>query len=343
MQHLQPNQGRARHRALRDARARRTYTPHAPITQQRYHYRSYLQIAALDLLTNTTKHTILWDPTQPTATRPLSIQQAGTWYTYKTPGGCKGGWTCAQHAPRRGEDSMGRVRINYRYYNPTDGRWTRRDPARYKRSINLLAYVNNQVAERWDVLGLFFSQNQDESLGIYREPISVYISATGSRSLATSTPHGSIQSLQDTIARKVKKCECIENLQLLIHGNPTGMVVKGRDYKEESEWITSDTVASVFSALKDSNGRSLFCPLCTIYLDSCHVGLGVIPSIIASTTGCMVRAPYGYSCGIPRFPEWSRAKAKPGKKPLLHEDLAPEEKQNHYGYFYPDGSESPGH
>ena len=30
---------------------------------------------------------------------------------YKTPDGCKGGWTCAKHAPRRGEDSMGRVRI----------------------------------------------------------------------------------------------------------------------------------------------------------------------------------------------------------------------------------------
>ena len=47
----------------------------------------------------------------------------------KTPGGCKGGWTCAKHAPRRGEDSMGRVRIK-----TPDGRWTRRDylPAQYE-------------------------------------------------------------------------------------------------------------------------------------------------------------------------------------------------------------------
>ena len=29
----------------------------------------------------------------------------------KTPDGCKGGWTCAKHAPRRGEASMGRGRI----------------------------------------------------------------------------------------------------------------------------------------------------------------------------------------------------------------------------------------
>ena len=31
----------------------------------------------------------------------------------KTADGCKAGWTCAKHAPQRGEDSMGRVRINY--------------------------------------------------------------------------------------------------------------------------------------------------------------------------------------------------------------------------------------
>ena len=69
---------------------------------------------------------------------------------YKTPDGCKGGpssrlatltcyavtgWTCAQHAPQRGEAAMGCRRINYRYYNPTDGRWTRRDPARILQGI----------------------------------------------------------------------------------------------------------------------------------------------------------------------------------------------------------------
>ena len=47
---------------------------------------------------------------------------------YKTADGCKAGWMCAKHAPRRGETTSECRRINYRYYNPTDGRWMRRDP-----------------------------------------------------------------------------------------------------------------------------------------------------------------------------------------------------------------------
>ena len=50
----------------------------------RYIYRGYLQIAALDLTRSV--HPALWfvtwDPSQPTATRPLAIQKDGTWFTY---------------------------------------------------------------------------------------------------------------------------------------------------------------------------------------------------------------------------------------------------------------------
>ena len=81
------------------------------------------------------------------------VEQNGVWYTYKTPDGCKGGWTCAKHAPRRGEDSMGRVRINYRYYNPVDGRWTRRDPLPQQGS-SLHDYILNNPINTSDYLGL---------------------------------------------------------------------------------------------------------------------------------------------------------------------------------------------
>jgi len=52
--------------------------------RQRYIYRSYLQIACIDL---TRSHHpalwfITWDPTQPVATRPLAIQKDGSWFTY---------------------------------------------------------------------------------------------------------------------------------------------------------------------------------------------------------------------------------------------------------------------
>ena len=54
-------------------------TPH-----HRYIYRGYLQIAALDLTraAHPTLWLVTWDPTQPTATRPLALQKDGTWFTY---------------------------------------------------------------------------------------------------------------------------------------------------------------------------------------------------------------------------------------------------------------------
>ncbi|MBT9450020.1 hypothetical protein ICN84_08025 [Akkermansia glycaniphila] len=47
-------------------------------------YRDYLQIAALDLTRSNAPALWLlhWDPTQPVATRPLSLRKNGTWYTY---------------------------------------------------------------------------------------------------------------------------------------------------------------------------------------------------------------------------------------------------------------------
>lgn len=64
------------------------------------------------------------------------------------------GWTCAQHTHRRGETTMDCRRINYRYYNPSDGRWTRRDPIGIKGGFNLYKYVNNRFANNYDYLGL---------------------------------------------------------------------------------------------------------------------------------------------------------------------------------------------
>ena len=80
---------------------------------QRYLYRGYLQIATIDLqrVAQPALWYITWDPTQSIATRPLVIRQDQTWYTYKTPGGCKGGWTCAKHAPG-GRGAVGRLRVN---------------------------------------------------------------------------------------------------------------------------------------------------------------------------------------------------------------------------------------
>ena len=48
-----------------------------------YLYRGYLQLAALDMLDNrNVLRTLLWDPLEPVATRPLALVQAASLYCY---------------------------------------------------------------------------------------------------------------------------------------------------------------------------------------------------------------------------------------------------------------------
>ena len=52
-------------------------------SHERYLYRGYLQIAALDMLDNrNVLRTLLWDPLEPVATRPLALVQGASLYCY---------------------------------------------------------------------------------------------------------------------------------------------------------------------------------------------------------------------------------------------------------------------
>ena len=52
-------------------------------SHERYLYRGYLQIAALDMLDNrNVLRTLLWDPLEPVATRPLALVQDASLYCY---------------------------------------------------------------------------------------------------------------------------------------------------------------------------------------------------------------------------------------------------------------------
>ena len=52
-------------------------------SHERYLYRGYLQIAALDMLNSrNVLRTLLWDPLEPTATRPLALAQDASLYCY---------------------------------------------------------------------------------------------------------------------------------------------------------------------------------------------------------------------------------------------------------------------
>ena len=53
------------------------------VSYERYLYRGYLQLAALDMLDNrNVLRTLLWDPLEPVATRPLVLVQAASLYCY---------------------------------------------------------------------------------------------------------------------------------------------------------------------------------------------------------------------------------------------------------------------
>jgi len=150
---------------------------------ERYIYRGYLQIAAVNLLDTAQPlvHAILWDPTQPIATRPLAIRKGGAWYTY--------GWDLTKnicelfastgslavsyaHTPCGAVTANGDIEqpiqwsgeyydtvlalayYNFRHYNSMHGRWICRDridtnPENYSR----IHYYNNYVF-CFDYLGL---------------------------------------------------------------------------------------------------------------------------------------------------------------------------------------------
>lgn len=163
-------------------RAYKKVTVNGEVTlHQRYIYRDYLQIAALDL---TRSHhpclwLLTWDPSQPVATRPLAIQKDGTWRTYGldltknvsevfgsngyintsynyTPFGSVSAsgsvsqpiqWSSEFH-----DLELGMIYYNWRYYNTILSRWNSFDKIE-KLDYNKYGYCGNNM-QHFDILGL---------------------------------------------------------------------------------------------------------------------------------------------------------------------------------------------
>ncbi len=166
-------------------RATKKVTVNGEVTlHQRYLYRGYLQIACVDLTRSAHPclWLILWDPTQPIATRPLAIQKDGTWYTYGrdltknicevfgpagyirttytyTPFGtvtAEGDVTIPiQWSSEFHDEKLGLVYYNYRHYSPRDGRWINRDPIGESGGWNLYNFAKNKKLNITDRLGLY--------------------------------------------------------------------------------------------------------------------------------------------------------------------------------------------
>ena len=150
-------------------------------SHERYLYRGYLQIAALDMLDNrNVLRTLLWDPLEPVATRPLALAQDASLYCYGmdfnknvteefdaqgnvaaaydySPYGQAAStgdlvqpvqWSAEMH-----DEDFALVYYNYRYYNPRDGRWINRDPIAEQGGWNSYSFVGNNPIDSFDING----------------------------------------------------------------------------------------------------------------------------------------------------------------------------------------------
>ena len=151
-------------------------------SHERCLYRGYLQIAALDMLNSrNVLRTLLWDPLEPTATRPLALVQGASLYCYgvdfnknvtevfDAQGTIAAAYDYSPYGAVTGTGSLGQpvqwsgemhdeepalVYYNYRYYNPKDGRWINRDPIAEEGGWNLYAFLGNSTQDKFDALGL---------------------------------------------------------------------------------------------------------------------------------------------------------------------------------------------
>ena len=121
--------------------------------------------------------TLLWDPLEPVATRPLALVQAASLYCYGTDfnknvtdvfdaqgavaaacdyspyGAVISTGSLVQLVQWSGEmhdRELALVYYNYRYYNPADGRWINRDPIAEEGGWNLYAFVGNDPIKNID-------------------------------------------------------------------------------------------------------------------------------------------------------------------------------------------------
>lgn len=143
-------------------------------SHERYLYRGYLQIAALDMLNSrNVLRTMFWDPLEEMATRPLALVQDATLYCY--------GWdfnknvtevfdgegTVAaaydyspygqaastgdlvqpvQWSSEMNDAELALVYYNYRYYHPADGRWINRDPLKEEKFLEI--YLKSELKKQ---------------------------------------------------------------------------------------------------------------------------------------------------------------------------------------------------
>ena len=303
------------------------------ISHAYYLYRGYLQVAELDLMhpQPVLVKDYVWDPTETIATRLLMMtcwkekgievkenlyfmhdalknvtcvfgeqHERKARYEYSPFGGMLTAEGDTFHTNKfrfsceYTDDELGLVYYNYRHLNPTDGRWINRDPIQEQGGQHLYGFLGNNSLINIEITGkIFFGKDV-----VINATPDLKSKSDAERTIKEYTFKGIINEIDD----EVNCFCCIENLTLIMHGNPGEMVIvpkpgetiiwnNSTDPKKANR-IYEGNVTEMVKALKN---EETFCSKCFIYLVSCEVGLGVLPQKIANESKCTVYAPNGYA------------------------------------------------
>ena len=200
-------------------------------SHERYLYRGYLQIAALDMLdSRNVLRTLLWDPLEPVATRALALVQDDALYCYGmdfnknvtevfdaqgtiaaaydySPYGAVTGTGSlvqpVQWSSEMNDRELALVYYNYRYYHPANGRWINRDPIAEEGGINIYNFLCNNIISQFDRLGLE-AECSEQNLKKHKDlAFSIVLYTLARNSITIQDPEGAIKSaFQDSIKNK---------------------------------------------------------------------------------------------------------------------------------------------
>lgn len=98
------------------------------------------------------------------------------------------------------DTELGLVYYNYRYYNPTDGRWIRRDPLGEITGLNIYDFIHNKPSIHTDYTGLFIDTIWDVGNMIWDAGVIVAGAITGDTEMMKE---GATDLLLDTAAAAI--------------------------------------------------------------------------------------------------------------------------------------------
>jgi RHS repeat-associated protein len=200
------------------------------------------------------------------------------------------------------------------FYNPSTGKWLSRDPieeggfelltsdglgkaGRELAQANLYAFADNNAVCTFDPLGLKARCCPNPT------PINADVEAPDPKSVGHNQiagGRGSIAQMLISLQTQVGSGQCVSSLTIEGHGSDTHIAIGGKGNSApaprfgHANYDTDINKVNATLVGKEIKDAVCLCTPCKIIILSCHVGLGDIPQMLASATGCKVFSPKGF-------------------------------------------------